>query len=292
MYSKSVLILAVLSAGCGLQAQTGKGLTARELFYTPIPSAAPAAPKHTDAPVPAAKKRPKKEPNESAANTPKPAPANVNRTAPGRMPAGGVQMTNASYGPLALRYSLLKVTGDGDTEVDASTIFHSGDRMRLSVRANSPGFLYIVNKGTSNRWNIMFPSADIDGGNNEVTANRDYLIPSKHRFYFDENPGAERLFIVFCRQPEADLDKLIYSLTSGSPGKSEKSMMLAQNNAPPPVQDSLVERLRGKVLARDLVFEKVDETRPGDKREKAVYVASPSQSGDARLVVDIALKHE
>jgi hypothetical protein len=41
------------------------------------------------------------------------------------------------------------------------------------------------------------------------------------------------------------------------------------------------------------VFEKVDDSTAGaTKKEKAMYVATQNQSADARLVVDLALKHE
>jgi len=52
------------------------------------------------------------------------------------------------------------------------------------------------------------------------------------------------------------------------------------------VQDDVVTKLRGQVASRDLVFEKVDSS------ENAAYVVNPSTAADARLVVDIALKHK
>jgi hypothetical protein len=286
MFSKSVVTLAALSFACGLPAQSQKKLTARELFYTPIPAAAP-APAATPATPAPAKSQKAKDPVAKVKATPNPETTAARAPRPVTVP-----LTNAAYNPLALRYSLLKVTGNSDAEVDPTSVFRSGDRIRLSVRANSPGYLYIVNQGSSKRWNVMFPSPDIDHGNNRIEANHDYLIPSTDRFYFDENPGAERLVIVLTRQPEADLEKLIYSLDSGSAGKAEKSMMLAQNHAPAPVQDSIIEKLRGKMLSRDLVFEKVDDKTPGETKEKAMYVATQNQSADARLVVDLALKHQ
>jgi hypothetical protein len=51
-------------------------------------------------------------------------------------------------------------------------------------------------------------------------------------------------------------------------------------------------RLRSQLYARDLVFEKVDESTPGDKKEKAAYVVNWNTAPDARLVVDLSLKHE
>jgi hypothetical protein len=66
-------------------------------------------------------------------------------------------------------------------------------------------------------------------------------------------------------------------------------MLMAQNR---PIDDGLVNRLRNQVYARDLVFEKVDESTPGDKKEKAAYVVNSNAAPDARLVVDVVLKHE
>jgi hypothetical protein len=60
----------------------------------------------------------------------------------------------------------------------------------------------------------------------------------------------------------------------------------------PPVDDALVGRLRNQVYARDLVFEKVDDSTPGDKKEKAVYVVNPTGSPESRLVADVTLKHQ
>jgi hypothetical protein len=62
------------------------------------------------------------------------------------------------------------------------------------------------------------------------------------------------------------------------------------------VGDDVVHRLREEVKSRDLVFEKIDEmSMPQNggevKTEKATYVVNPSRTDDARLVVDVALKH-
>jgi hypothetical protein len=50
------------------------------------------------------------------------------------------------------------------------------------------------------------------------------------------------------------------------------------------VGDNVVSKLRTQ--SRDLVFEKVDSS------ENAAYVVNPSTAPDARLVVDVALKHK
>jgi hypothetical protein len=59
-----------------------------------------------------------------------------------------------------------------------------------------------------------------------------------------------------------------------------------------PLGDPLVSRLRGEVYARDLVFETVDDSTPGEKKENAVYVLNRTGSPDSRLVADFVLKHQ
>ena len=56
--------------------------------------------------------------------------------------------------------------------------------------------------------------------------------------------------------------------------------------------DDVVSKLRAQVNSRDLVFEKVDSATADGKFENAAYVVNPSTSPNARLVVDIALKHK
>lgn len=292
----ATLIAAATATAFSLCAQSSKALTARELFYTAAK------------PAPAAKPRPAKSPQRVASNKPPsatpaaeqvPAPqvAQVKVGAPHVTPSGEAVIP-ATYGggkPLGLRYSLLrKGGGDQYEEVDASTVFHSGDRIRVSVESNDRAYLYIVMRGSSGSWKLLFPSSEVGGGSNVVESGRQYLVPpSPGRFAFDEQAGEEKLFLVLSRRPEPSLEQLIYSLSPGAKPADEKApkqMLVAQ--AMGNIDDSLVNRLRGKVYARDLVFEKVDETTPGDKKEKAVYVVNPAGARDSRLVVDLSLKHQ
>jgi hypothetical protein len=202
-----------------------------------------------------------------------------------------VAYSPAAQKPLGLRYSFLRNTGgDEYREVDPEdTVFRSGDRIRVAFQSNDEGYLYIVMKGTSGSWKVLFPSAEIADGSNRVASGRQTLIPPPPgRFAFDEQAGEERLFIVLARNPEPSLEKLIYSLGSASPNEPPKQLLTANLS---PVDDALVGRLRNQAYARDLVFEKVDDATPGDKKEKAVYVVNPTGSPESRLVVDVTLKH-
>jgi hypothetical protein len=207
--------------------------------------------------------------------------------------------------PLGLKYAILK----GTSEVPVETAFHAGDRIQLSVETNGQGYLYIISRGSSGTWKPLFPSPEVEDGNNRVEGFRSYLLPPKARLIFDEETGSEKLFIVFSREPEANLEKLIYSLKGVAPASAPKPAApksAAPNNADPVepktlyaladnrIDDTTVGMLR-TAYSRDLVIEKIDENSagygPAPKKETAVYVVNPSDSRDSRLVADLELVH-
>jgi hypothetical protein len=270
--------------------QNGKKLSARELFYAETPPPAPAKKAPAAKPV-----RQSVATTPTKASPPPTAPAKVNgdfSIPPPRTDIVPVTYSPSTEKPLGLRYSFLRnAGGDEYREVDPDTVFHSGDRIRVAVQSNGEGYLYIVMKGASGTWKVLFPSAEVADGSNRVATGRQTLIPPPpDRFAFDEQAGEERLFIVLSRQPEPSLEKLIYSLGSASPAANEPPKQLLSASLAP-VDDALVGRLRNQVYARDLIFEKVDDATPGDKKEKAVYVVNPTGSPESRLVADVTLKH-
>jgi hypothetical protein len=291
--------LGLLIAGV-VSAQQQPQLKARELFYTPIAETTPA-------PAKTAASRPAK---------PKPAHTSKDAVEPvyqaSKKSPDGSRVQNASTlgaevvgPPLALKYRLLKRSPEGRyDEVDTDTVFRSGDKIRVSIESNDNGHLYIVQQGSSKTWNLLFPNEDTEQGSNRIQRNREYEIPGGGRFTFDEQPGAEKMFIVLTRRAEPDLEKLIYSLSQGTapntsrPASGEKTgdkqkLVIAQNS----IDDTVINRLRGTVLARDLVFEKVNDDAPvntsgGTRKEKAMYVATTDRSANARVVVDLTLNHQ
>jgi len=257
---KHILALTIFAVPMGLLQAQEPTLKARELFYTPPPDAAKPSPA-TKAPEAKA----------------------VTKTVAKSTTKSETHTLSASV-PLGLRYAVLKRDASGQyNEVDPDTSFRSGDRIRLKVDANTSGYLYVVMRGSSGTWKLLFPSAEVAGGSNHVSKGESRQIPSGERgqFVFDEQAGNEKLFIVLTRQPEPDLDKLIYSM-GGTVTKDGSRSLVAQAS----LGDDVVSKLRTQVNSRDLVFEKVDSS------ENAAYVVNPSSAPDARLVVDIALKHK
>ncbi len=274
--------------------QAEKRLSAREIFYSAPAEAAPAK-------KPAAANPQKKAPQETAKAkpaTPAPSPT-VSPTAvsPGAKVVP-VAYSPADTTPLGIRYSILKRDGADWTETGSDSVFRSGDRIRLRVEVNAPGYLYVISRGSSGTWKPLFPSAEVAQGDNHAEKGRTYDIPPGYVFTFDDQAGQEKLFIVFSRQPEANLEGLIYSLSSGrkpadSVEPSGGKVLLASNMVN--INDGLIQKMRN-VYARDLIIEKVDESSPAQAqakpKEKAVYVVNPARSGDSRVVADVTLDHK
>jgi hypothetical protein len=194
-----------------------------------------------------------------------------------------------------LRYSVSKQTAnaantDDYTEVAVDTVFRSGESIRLNIKSNDDAYLYIVTQGSSGTWSLLFPSAKIDNGNNRVQAHRDTVVPGEGRFKFDERAGDERLFIVLTREPESDLEQLIYSLRQPQPTAApvdEPRRLMAQLTS---IDNDVIGKIRSSVRARDLVFETVVND-PSARKEKAAYVVNTTGALNSRVVADLNLKH-
>ncbi|HEY4363234.1 MAG TPA: DUF4384 domain-containing protein [Bryobacteraceae bacterium] len=261
-------------------AQQPPALHARELFYTPPAATQP--PAQPDPPKPPAPKAPAPKPPA------KPNPSTTGKAVP-KTPGAGEHSVDVAM-PLGLRYSILKRGADNQfSEVAADTMFKSGDRVRFQVKTNTTGYLYIVMQGSSGTWKLLFPAQEVAGGSNLVQPGELRTVPPGDRgqFVFDDQAGTEKLFVVLTRQPEPDLDKLIYAMGGPRTTAEPRNVMVAGNT----VSDDVVNRLRKEMASRDLVFETSDQD-PTGKPEKAAYVANPSTATDARLVVDISLRHK
>ncbi len=293
---KKLAATGIISLLAMAQTPQGKELTAREMFYAARDAATtkPAA-------APARTRRPAARPANPAAP---PAPASAPRTETASRPAPtsptGVPIVSAAMGdstPLGLRYTVSRADSEA-SEIRPDSVFHSGDRIRLSVEPSDSGYLYIISRGSSGTWSPLFPSAGVENGNNRVEAGQTYAVPPGSVITFVGEPGVEKLFIVLSRQPEKELDGLIYSLQSPSPVStpsrtpppSEKTLVVANIQ---PIGDDVVDRLR--VYSRDLVVEKLNEDQPkmaGKKADKSVYVVNPKGRPDSRVIADLTLRHE
>jgi uncharacterized protein DUF4384 len=306
--------LSVVALVSSASAQNAPQLTARELFYSaaetgkPAPAKQEAVPKATPKKNLVAKKAPVTD-SAPVVTAHKDTPPRPDAPSGMRTPDGsGVIQTAAvvSTSPraakptngtaLGLRYTIQKRDGGRMVDVPTDTVFHSGDRIQFSVQTNLPGYLYIVSQGSSGTWKPMFPSPEIADGNNHVDGFHMYTMPPNTRIVFDEQKGTEKVFIVFSRAPEADLENIIYSLqgpkknvsTPAEPANKPKQLLVASNTG---IDDATIGRLR-KTYTRDLIVEKVEPGSAGETKETAMYVVNPTGSSDSRVVADLSLVHQ
>ena len=300
----------------GQAATADNGLTAREMFMAARAKATTkegAKPAAMPAAVASGPKRPAARtptPDAPASQTPyatTPAAPASYATAPDRPapPAVADRQAQAipvgySSAPIGLRYTLIKVSGDRNEDVSADTVFHSGDHLKIAVEVSESGYLYIITQGSSGTWEPLFPSAAIENGDNRVLASRSYVVPAGYVFTFAGQPGTEKLFVIFSRQPEPEIDQLIYSLQNGAtrplakpvePKAPSPAFLLSSNK---PIDNSVVDKLRD-VYSRDLIIEKAettDQAKPAPQQDKSVYVVKRDGSAGARVVADIRLIHQ
>lgn len=84
--------------------------------------------------------------------------------------------------------------------------YGNGWRYRMNINARQSGYLYMFNEGTVN-YNLLFPA--------EV--NNNHVMPQQTTqtvwYFFDENPGIERVWIIFSDRPLSDLDAIVRVVT-------------------------------------------------------------------------------
>jgi len=92
--------------------------------------------------------------------------------------------------------------------VDPSRVFQTGDRVRALLETNVDGYLYIFNTTDGGNPVMIYPNPELDEGGNYLQSHVPFEIPASvadqerlRWLTFDKNPGAERLFFVFTREP-------------------------------------------------------------------------------------------
>jgi hypothetical protein len=289
--------LSTVLLAAGVYAQD---LTPRELFFAAPAIKAKAAGVRAPAPAPA-RKTAAPAPVEQAKAAAPAAPPRETITA-AIIPAAYI----SSQPPLGLRYSLLLSRDNNPySEVDAASTFRSGDRLKITVESNDEAYLYVIARGSSGLWKVLFPVSEVASGDNLIQPFRRYEVPNGGRFYFDEQAGEEKLFLVLSRKPEKNFEDLIYSVTEPAatpvkpaagtppaPARPSKTFQMA--GLIRPIDDAVVGRVRGDLVSRDLVFEKVDESKPSptQQKETAVYVVNKNAGPNGKVLVDLKLEHK
>lgn len=183
---------------------------------------------------------------------------------PAVVPAAGSATAEAAPG---VRYWIEIETPGGSTQVTAHREFRAGDRIRLHLYSNVAGNVvvsYVGSTGKAARW---LPPSDAGESAVAVPAYGELSLPPPGSWLrFDDNPGVERVFVIFSIEKGG-----IDSLPLGPRPAPEAVTRLA----------SLAASARG---SKDMLWE-TDEGSPG-----AVGTYAVSLAGEP-LIIEIPLRH-
>lgn len=89
--------------------------------------------------------------------------------------------------------------------------FEANYRIRLNIRSDQPGYLYVLNEGPPDsdqelQYVALFPSPTANSGSEVLAAGQSIRIPEQSWMQFDEEQGVEKLWLVFSEQPVPELN--------------------------------------------------------------------------------------
>lgn len=129
------------------------------------------------------------------------------------------------YVGISYKLALMKANGDF-TIVPKSHTFRTGDRVRLLVRTNNPGYLTILNVGSSGNTNVLF--------NDYVEGRTIYEIPRNTNFRFVGAPGTEKVLIMLSANPNPFGSPSANTVVQGPSAPPPSSASTAGSLPPPP----------------------------------------------------------
>lgn len=176
------------------------------------------------------------------------------------------QSKKEKYMGIAYWIDLLKTDGE-QVRTTTKKEFKSGERIKLNLKSNRDGYLYVINMGSTGTSRVLFPhSENID---NFVTANETYTVPCNKYMKFDENPGEETLLVLLSPNK---INELLPASPTIKTEESNRFVVYAKSKG-----------------AKDLLLE--DDTLAGAKT--AQYAVAPMSSLDKGEAISlfIRLKH-
>ena len=109
---------------------------------------------------------------------------------------------------LTLQYRLFERANDNaKEEINPTKAFASNDQVQLAVTTNQTGYLYIINQPEGKDGVLLFPDPNVNGGQNLVAKNKEYLVPDncvdkpdpKDCWMGWDEPDTENLIVIFSR---------------------------------------------------------------------------------------------
>jgi hypothetical protein len=259
--------------------QTQNELTARTLYYN---SGSDVEAK------PAVAKQPKRAPVRTSATANAGGTSSAMATTPPETPVP------ASVSHLGVRYNVLLIDSSSGSEqpVDPSRLFHDSDCLALSVQSNYDGYLYVLDRGSSGKWDVLLPSMDMADESNFVKARTTVKAPAQYCFSLSNPPGVEHLYLVLARSPQdiSQLNSAVKASRGGSAAAETSSGSDSQTAKPPSIETQMA-RLEQGMRSRDLRITKVSKPGAAGEPANAVYVVDTSPGASDRIITEIQITH-
>ncbi|MFA7243043.1 MAG: DUF4384 domain-containing protein [Sulfuricellaceae bacterium] len=190
----------------------------------------------------------------------------------GNKPAAPAKPAEPSF--RGVKFWIEKETAGGKVAVvPASTVFRGGEAIRLVLKSNADGFIYVYNQGTAGG-QMLFPSRVLNDADKLVRAGDLVTIPSNGFMKFDGNRGVEKILVAVSSRP----------LSPPMVQAAQPDRVIATLNA-------------NAIQARNFNFTAADQgsaaNAPGF--EPAGYAVAPEaafEGGSRQLVLTLELKHE
>ena len=158
---------------------------------------------------------------------------------------------------LGVRYTLFREVAGKWQEVPRGMTLDTGGRVRMLFESNTEGELFLLARTAEGKWEPAAPQLPVT-----IAPDRPYTLPPGGEWILDPPAGEEVLHLIFGRQGEDSLKELMK-------GAGEPLIAAA------------------KVKSRDLIL----EVAPGAKTEAASYAVNPSRERDAKVAVEIHIRH-
>ena len=154
--------------------------------------------------------------------------ASVRMSSGGPAPSTPAAAAPEKYVGISYKLALLKPNGDFSI-VPKTRTFKSGERIKMLVRTNRPGYLTIMNIGPTGNTTVLF--------NEYVEAKQLYEIPKSTTLKFAGAPGTEKVMIMLSGSPNPIVGGQSTTV-AGGPGTLPPPPEATPVSLPPPPSDS------------------------------------------------------
>jgi hypothetical protein len=183
--------------------------------------------------------------------------------------------------------------------VSTKTVFHAGDRVRFHFAMNFPGYVVIINQGSSGRRELLFP---YKGVSNHIGRTADFTVPQGEGWFeFDETPGTEQLTFIMSKREIQEVTQITTGAAHTTPPVpppashppvdhpvSETAPAVPPLPASPPApkteEQEILAALNSRSLSRGRDLKMVEENNDG-------YVLATDQALEKPVGFKLTLTH-